>query len=288
MKENKKQRLIDKLRNRLRLVILNDETFEEKFSLKLTGLNMFFFLGFSGFLLICITFIFIAFTPLREYVPGYSTPGLRKAAIELAIKVDSLQKKISNQEIFLTNIAAIIQGENPLELIKQIDNLDTSDMKEINFPLSEEDSLFRLDVEKKQRYNIFKEKYEDKVNFSKLVFFTPIEGIITNKFDVKTKHFGVDIVADKNEAVKAVLSGTIVLSTWTSETGHVIAIQHDRGFYSTYKHNSVLLKKEGTLVQSGEVIAIVGDSGELTTGPHLHFELWHNGVPVDPENFILF
>lgn len=287
MEEKKKERLIDRLRNRLRLVILNDDTFEEKFSLKLTGLNLFFVAGFSGFFLVLITFIFIAFTPLREYVPGYSTPGLRSAAIELAIKVDSLQGVINNQKVFLTNIQNIIQGKDPLELVNQSYG-DSVNMEQIHFETSDEDSLFRLNVEQEQRYNLFKEGSSEEIDFSKLAFFTPLKGIITDKFDLQKKHFGVDIVSGKNEAVKAILSGTVVLSAWTSETGHVVAIQHQGGFYSTYKHNSILLKKEGASVKAGEVISIVGDSGELTTGPHLHFELWYNGVPVDPEKFILF
>lgn len=285
---NKRKGLLNRLKNKFRLVILNEDTFEEKISFKLTGLNLFVLLGFSILFLILITFVVIAFTPLREYVPGYSTPGMRRAAIELAIKADSLQQVIHNHEFFFQNIQNIIEGKDPVDIDPYMHNIDSVETEEVTFSKNIEDSLFRLEVEEEQRYNLFTEGVNKSVDFSKIVFFTPIKGVVTSQFDVKIQHYGIDIVAAKNEPVKSVLSGTVVFSAWTSETGHVVSIQHKKGFYSTYKHNSVVLKETGTVVEAGEVIAIIGDSGELTTGPHLHFELWHHGIPVDPENFIVF
>ena len=121
-----------------------------------------------------------------------------------------------------------------------------------------------------------------------VVFYKPVDGVITDFFDSKQKHFGIDLVAKENARVSSVLNGTVVLSSWTYETGHVIGIQHDNGYFSLYKHNSVILRSVGDFVSAGEHIAIVGDSGNLSSGPHLHFELWQHGMPVNPVNYILF
>jgi len=239
-------------------------------------------------ILVCITFFFVSYTPLREYIPGYSNPGVRKLAIELTIKADSLQKVIDSQGVFLKNIQNIIEGKDIATFDPHQYKKDSNYIDNISFAKTTEDSLFRLEIEEKQRYNLFNDRQKEDISFSKIIFFNPVNGVIISEFDVEEQHYGIDIVTNKNEPVKSVLKGTVVFSSWTSETGHVIAIQHKNGFYSTYKHNAVVLKEIGDMVESGEVIAIVGESGELTTGPHLHFELWHHGIPVNPENFILF
>ena len=183
----------------------------------------------------------------------------------------------------------ILKGEDPGELIDTSINADltASPNNLASIKKSKEDSLLREYVQREDSYslNISEESPNDKSN---LLFFTPLTGSISNLFNAKEKHYGIDIVAKKNEAVKAILNGTVIFAEWTVETGYVIQIQHDYNLTSIYKHNSVLLKKVGDIVKAGEAIAIVGNSGELTTGPHLHFELWKNGVAQDPSQYINF
>ena len=153
---------------------------------------------------------------------------------------------------------------------------------------SKRDSIFRESIEREDRFNILSEKSNSPQNLRNIAFYTPIKGMITDRFDIQKEHYGIDIVAPENEAIKASLPGTVILSSWTTETGYTIAVQHENNLISFYKHNSVLLKKIGEVVKAGDVIAIIGNSGELSTGPHLHFELWHQGKAINPEHHILF
>lgn len=277
---------IERLKNKYRLVILNDDTFEEKLSFRLSRLNVFVTIGLSVITLIALTTILIAFTPLREYIPGYSSTSLRRQALNNAMLTDSLRRVIANQERYVGIINGVISGDLP--------EYDTTDVVEatgsdsIEMPPSREDSALREMVAQEERYNIFDDGSEEDQDMANLTFFSPIKGVISGKFDPQTDHFAVDIVAAENEPILAVLDGTVLLSTWSSDEGYVLAIQHMAGIISVYKHNSVLLKEQGEVVRAGEAIAIIGNSGHLSTGPHLHFELWNNGIAVDPESYIVF
>jgi murein DD-endopeptidase MepM/ murein hydrolase activator NlpD len=236
-----------------------------------------------------ITYL-IAFTPLREYIPGYADTNLRMQVYSNTLRADSLERELGMKDLYLQNINMIIAGETPNQQAHEPDT--TKDYSAIEFNNSTQDSLMREMVEEEERYNIQNLQLGTKVsvesNIQNLFFFAPLKGEITSEFDTKAKHYAVDIVAKENEPIKAALDGTVVLSTWTYDAGHVIGIQHSSNLTSFYKHCSVLLKKTGESIKAGEVIGVVGNSGELTTGPHLHFELWFNGRPVNPQDYIVF
>ena len=289
--KEKKRTWRKKIRNKYNLIIRNDETFEEKISIRLTKLNVFIIISSLIIILVVLVIYLVAFTSLREYIPGYTDVSLRKKLYELQARADSLEADFKRKDLFIYNIKKIIEGEEIVdELPKVIES--NIDYDTIKLYKSVEDSILRAEFENRDVYNLQfddnGELYRNASSIRGFNFFAPIKGIITNKFNLVEKHYGVDIVAKKNEAIKATLDGTVIFSDWTPETGYVIGIQHKRNIISVYKHNSALLKEEGNFVKAGETVAIIGESGELTTGPHLHFELWYNGTPIDPEDYISF
>ena len=233
------------------------------------------------------TILLIALTPLREYIPGYTSTNMRRQVVGLNHLSDSLLAVIESKDRYLNNIRFIIDGKTPEE-IDDINTSITQNIEDIVFETVSEDSVLRMRIEEEERFSLFASANNQEQGVENVLFFTPIKGIVTQSFNPKNKHLGVDVVAKENEAIKATLDGTVALSSWTSETGYVIAILHNNNLFSVYKHNSVLLKKEGAKVDAGEAIAIIGNSGEWSSGPHLHFELWHNNKPVDPEQYIVF
>jgi len=287
-KPKEKYQKLKKFKNKYRLVVLNEDTFEEKISLRLSQLNVFVIVGLSSFALIILVTIIIAFTPLRQFIPGYTDINMRKMGIENMLKMDSLEVVIAQKDLYIGNIKHIIQG-NPIEY-DQKTIIDTSvNYQKISDEPVEEDLLLREMIESEEKYSLFRPAAgRTPENISNFVFFTPLKGTVTSHFNIKSHHFGIDIVAPKNETVKAALDGTIIFADWTVETGYVIQLQHTNNLVSVYKHNSVLHKETGEHVKAGEVIAIVGNSGSLSTGPHLHFELWYNGIPLDPEEYMMF
>ncbi|MDB0027203.1 M23 family metallopeptidase [Flavobacteriales bacterium] len=272
-----------KLLHKYRFVIITDDSFEEKLSVKLNRLNIFSFAGIFVFICFFSALLLIAYTPLKEYVPGKSTTEVQKSLIELNIKTDSLERALISRGVYLQNITNIINGDELITTENTEEILNSE--KEIFFEKSIEDSLLRVKVEAEDKSSII---FNKEKNNEFLMFYPPLDGIITDKFNNKTRHFGVDLVAKEKSRITTVLEGTIIVSHWTSETGYVIGVQHKNDFISLYKHNSVLLKEVGDFVNAGDHIAIIGNSGELSTGPHLHFELWHKGIPVNPENYISF
>jgi hypothetical protein len=272
-----------KLLHKYRFVIINDDSFEERLSLKLSRFNVLAFTGIFVFICFFGTLLFIAYTPLSEYVPGKSTIEVQKDLIKLSIKSDSLENILLNRAVYIDNINNIING-NELIVPSEGSIIENTDI-EVSFEKSKEDSLLRVSVEAEDKSSIYIKSVSEN-NY--LMFFTPLTGLISDGYNSKTKHFGVDLVAKEKSRISSVLDGTVIISHWTSETGHVIAIQHKNDYISLYKHNSVLLKSVGDYVNAGDHIAIIGNSGELSSGPHLHFELWHKGTPVNPENYISF
>lgn len=285
----KTQKVISKIKHKSRLVLMNDDTFEEQFSLILSPLNVFAWGGL--FLILFTTFIIltVSFTPLREFIPGYADVQTKRIATSTAYRVDSLEQALNNNIKYLNNLKVILSGG---VVTRDSINSDAApnSTDQLNTPASSEDSVLRSEVEQEERFNLsFSSGSGEDDGLRNILFFTPLEGLLSSKFDPAIRHYGVDIVsAESDTPIKAVLGGTVTLATWTSDEGHVIYVQHKYNLISVYKHNSMLLKKVGEKVKAGEAIAIVGNSGELSTGPHLHLELWHNGNAIDPSDHIIF
>jgi murein DD-endopeptidase MepM/ murein hydrolase activator NlpD len=285
-KRLKRQRLKKQLFTKNRLVILNEESFEEIFSLKLNLMNVFVVVTISAILIISITTYIIAFTPLREFIPGYASNKLKKDATILAVKSDSLALEVKKNELYIQSIKKILTGD--LEYAKfnkdsilKTDNVDIS-KDELN--PSEEELKLREQVALEDKYNLF-EKAQSKVN---LVLFPPVRGHITEKYSAKNKHYAVDVAVPKDTPIKSVANGTVVFADWTPSTGNVIIIKHRDAILSVYKHAATLTKTQGDVVRTGEVIGLAGSTGKESTGIHLHFELWKDGFTIDPTQFIDF
>ncbi len=288
MRKKNKKKITKKLLHKYRLVILNEETFEERVSFKLSRLNVFVVVGISAILLIIMTSVLIAFTPLREYIPGYSSTQLRHQAIALVYKTDSLERVVEQQNNYFAKIQHLLRGE-PLVDSSQMQMADTVQVSHIspdsvNLKPSKADSLLRKEVARKEKYNVF----SPAVKKSNFTLFPPVKGHITATYDADQGHYAVDIATAENQPVKAVADGMVIFAEWTVQTGNVLIIDHGNGLISIYKHNATLLKQQGDPVKAGEVVALTGNTGELSTGPHLHFELWRNGFPVNPTEFIEF
>lgn len=279
-------KITDKLLHKYRLVILNEDTFEERLAIKLNRLNVFVIVSITGILLIGLTILLIAFTPLREYIPGYSSTALKLKATELNYKTDSLQQVIAMNDKYLSSIKRVLEGDVSTVDFNRDSIIEATklEVSEADLNPSREDSLLREKVDKEDKFNLF-ESATTKANF---VLFPPANGSISQNYNIKEKHYAVDIVVAKDTPIKATADGVVIFSEWTTETGYVIIIEHSYGLISVYKHNASLTKSQGDLVKSGEVIATAGNTGELTTGPHLHFELWSDGYPINPTNFIDF
>ncbi|PID68716.1 MAG: peptidase M23 [Flavobacteriia bacterium] len=282
------EHLKKKLTNKYRLVIMNEETFEEQVSFKLSRLNVYVVGGVFSIFLIVFTSLLIAYTPLREYVPGYTTADVRSRSVILLDSLEILQEKNLENNLQLNAIKTILSGDIEVEDIKaDVDSLvkaekDTLKMEELL--ASREDSLFREEIEKADKYNVMPNQIEK----HSMVFFAPVTGSITDKFNAKEQHYGIDVAVPKNTPVKAVEDGTVIFAEWSIDTGFVIIVDHGRSIISVYKHNAKLYKKAGDNVKSGEIIAIAGSEGMLSTATHLHFELWYNSYPIDPSQFIQF
>lgn len=285
-RKKKPKRLKRKLLDKYRLVVLNEDTFEERISLKLTRLNVFVLVSLSAIFLVLATLMLIAFTPLREYIPGYSSTALKKQATELTFTTDSLQQVIVMNDRYYESIKKVLQGD-----VSKVDfNKDSIiqavklEVNEVDFRPNYEDSLLREKVDKEDKYNLF-ESAKSGTNF---VLFPPVNGTISEPYNLKDKHYAVDVVVPKNTPIKATADGSVIFAEWTAQTGYVIILEHSQNLLSVYKHNGSLTKTQGDLVKAGEVIATSGNTGDYTTGPHLHFELWNNGYPINPTNFIDF
>jgi murein DD-endopeptidase MepM/ murein hydrolase activator NlpD len=206
--------------------------------------------------------------------------------VDLVEKVDSLENQMRIKDQFISNVQRVLIGE-----VSDSDSLfinkDNSAVSKTIEPIPAIDSQFRKDFEASE-LTFLSVSSSISQELENQYFYSPIEGMVTTEFNIKDEHYGIDIVSKSNEPVKSVAEGTVIFSDWTQESGNVITIQHRDNIISVYKHNSALLKKVGNFVNSGQVIAIIGNTGEFTTGPHLHFEMWFNGNPVDPEEFISF
>jgi murein DD-endopeptidase MepM/ murein hydrolase activator NlpD len=275
-------------RDKYKFAVFNDTTFEEVWRIRLTQYNAFLLIAFLILFLIGATVSVISFTNLREFIPGYPNVMMRRNILVSAIRLDSLERELALRDRYFENLKAIISGKQPGDILPRRDT--TKSYKSINFVNSPEDQALRTKVEKEEQFNLtLGPRITESTSLASLHFFPPVKGVISGKYDQRTKHFGTDIVTKPKSPVSAALDGTVIFTGWTMETGYVIELQHMNNLVSVYKHNSSLLKEVGESVRAGEPISVVGDSGELyTTGPHLHFEIWYKGSPLDPEKHILF
>ena len=284
VKKNKTSR-IDKLLETFHLVVVNEKTLKKRkiFSasrLKITLVSLF---GLT--VILSAVFLIIYFTPLKEYFRGYTSTELRASSLNNAIKLDSLETLYSIQNNYISSLKNLLSGKIDFEDLSKDSLLEAYSANDLDFVnINAEDSILRAIVEEEDKYN------PTSINIDQLsvVLFKPANGGISSEFSLQEKHFGVDITLPENSAVYSVSDGRVLFAEWTSETGFVIIIEHLNGLTSVYKHNSSLSKTQGEYVRRGEVIGFSGNTGELTSGPHLHFELWFEGDPVDPLDFIEF
>ena len=284
--ERKRDKLKKLFQNPYRIVIFNDLNLhiikQIRFNARTLVLGL---VGAIVSIIIAVT-ILIAFTPLREYIPGYPSGILRNKLIQNALVTDSLEQKINLYDRYFHDIRAMLIGENSLDTVTRRDSIvrpNLNAIKKLN-----QDSLFKDELDQEQFNLHLSPGGTRKSGLASLLFFPPLKGIVTSKQELSSGHYGVDIVAKPDSRISSALDGTVIFSEWTMETGYVIMIQHDQNIVTCYKHNAELLKKQGDKVKAGEVIAIIGNTGKETTGPHLHFELWVNGNSINPEDYISF
>jgi murein DD-endopeptidase MepM/ murein hydrolase activator NlpD len=274
------------LKDHYRLIIYNDSTIQTVWSIKLTPIKVLTLGSLGAILLILLTTVIIAYTPLRENIPGYPSAKVRQQILRNYILVDSLENEIKTRDNYFLKVKTLFEGGVPSDETSGTDTaLKVTEAKFRNFNA---DSIFE-DKLLDEKNNLALQQNPKKLpSIANIHFFTPLRGLITNRFNLKTDHLAVDIVGKQNARISSVLDGTVIFAGWTMDTGYSIFIQHENNILSVYKHNAELFKTVGDKVKSGDVIAIMGNSGELTTGPHLHFELWHNGTALDPETYIDF
>ena len=286
----------EKKKNKFRLIIIDNKTSKEKFSFAFSISNIVLLSISIIFIIFVISYLTFSYSPLKRYIPGCDNKPALEAIYKLNKKADSLERDIRQKNLFINNIKRILNNEDTVNDV-YTDFTENKNYDTISIKSSKEDSIFRAEFENEQMFNLYFSdnskgkgltKNLNKETIRDFNFFVPVHGIITSKFNINENHYGTDIVAGKNEIVKSTLPGTVIFSNWTLATGYVLAIQHKANIISVYKHCSVLLVKEGDPVEAGDPIAITGQSGEQQTGPHLHFEIWYNGTPVNPEQLILF
>ena len=283
-KENKG--FFKKLFNDYKVVVSSEDTFEEKFAFKASKINVFVLMLVYSVILISFTISVVFFTQLRELVPGYSSSDLLSRAIYLTQKTDSLERQIELNNKFYKSIEDVLSGKTDEFIERDNIPIDSSLNEENFFSISpnSEDSILRNYVDSQDKFNLTK----NELVIENKMFFSPIKGDITQTFNFEENHFAIDIAADIGTPVKSILDGKILFSEWSVDTGHVIIVDHGDNIVSVYKHNSKSLKAQNDFVQAGEVIAYSGNQGSLSSGPHLHFELWKNGTPIDPEPLLNF
>ena len=285
-KRLKRKKIKKKLFTKNRLVILNEDTFEEIFSLRLTLMNVFVVATLGALLIIFVTTYIIAFTPLREFIPGYASTQLKKDATELALKSDSISDALKKNEAYIKSIKKVLTGDLEYAKFNKDSILSTAYevVSDEDLKPSLADITLREEVLREDKYNLF-EKAKPKVS---IVLFPPVKGMITEKFNLVNKHYAVDIALAKNTPIKAITSGKVIFADWTPSTGNVVILRHNNEFISVYKHAASLTVSQGDAVKTGEVIALAGSTGQESTGVHLHFELWKDGYSIDPSIFIEF
>lgn len=274
--------------SKLRISIINDESHKELRSFKTTKGNLITIISLVVFLIIVITYCLTAFTGIRHTIPGYPSTLTRNTAIDNALKIDSLEKVIDGWAFQLANIQRVATGRNPLPTDSLISKKDSIAIDaEAMAIYAKSDSLLREQVKNEEKYSAATVR-SGITQIEGLHFFTPVKGMVTQEFNPAIGHPFVDIAAPANTQVCAILDGTVISADWNDQTGYTLTIQHDNNIISVYKHNEKLLKKAGDKVLAGMPVAIIGNTGNLSTGIHLHFELWYKGEAINPSHYISF
>ena len=287
--------LFERISKKVRVVVVNAESFEEERHFMLSPLNAVVLLSFFTILIIIATYLIMAFTPLKQSIPGMpdlsSELALRKIDLENIQYLEKMKHQSNIEELYFQNLITILNDEVPSDPTSQDStyNRDSTGYEIMDFSTSDKDSILRAKIDLREKYELYDEvSVSHNDDMKGVFFFTPINGSVSASFNLKEGHFGVDIVAPKDEAVMAILDGTVVFNAWTPENGHIIYLQHNYNLISVYKHNSFVLKKVGEFIEAGEPIAIIGNSGRLSTSTHLYFELWHKGTALNPEDYMRF
>lgn len=275
-----------KTRKKYKIIVSNEETFEEIISLKTNNFQLFLFAFLYTILVIIFSITIIFFTQAREYVPGYPSTELLVSAAKVTVKADSLERELALNAQFFSAIEAVLRGDsNETAQRIQQDTLIQNDLDAAQIVATiPQDSILRAYVENQDKFNLTRSQ----LLIDSKSYYSPVKGVVTDGFDIEKNHFAVDVSVDIGTPVKAILAGTVLFSEWSVETGYVILLDHGENLISVYKHNSKILKSQNETVQAGEVIAFSGEEGALSSGPHLHFEIWRNGLPIDPETIISF
>ena len=284
---------MDQLRDNYRLVIMNDETFEEVNSYKLSLLNVYIMISTVVVVVALLVVCLIIFTPIKRYIPGYGDVKEHAELMRINEELQAMEEELIAQRAYTDNFRRILVGNIESEVDNPEEDLEVTDSL-LLVERIEEDELLRKEIKLEEQIEA-KELMEKTANFSpreipleQHYFIPPVSGVVGAAFQPDIQHFGIDVLAPRNTPVKSALDGYVFMADWTVETGHTIGVQHTNNLISFYKHNSALLKQIGDHVKSGEALAIIGNTGTLSSGPHLHFELWHKGKPVDPGLYINF
>jgi len=275
-----------KPQQKYKVIVSNEETFEEIISLKTNNFQLFLFAFLYTIFVVILTTTIIFFTQVREYVPGYPSSDLLLSAAKITVKADSLERELALNAQFFSAIESVLRGD-PNQTAQRIldDTLTKNDLDAAQIVATiPQDSILRAYVENQDKFNLTR----NQLLIDSKSYYSPVKGIVTDGFDIEKNHFAVDVSVDIGTPVKAILAGTVLFSEWSVETGHVILLDHGENLISVYKHNSKILKSQNETVRAGEVIAFSGEEGALSSGPHLHFEIWKNGLPIDPETILSF
>ena len=278
-KNNKKE-----TRSKYRLAVVKEDSYEEKFALSLSKRNIFLAISFITLFVILVTALFIFYTPIREYIPGYDTTKIRMQAVQNLEKIDSIMISLQKNKQFIESFSSTINGEDFNSIYSENQNIQNIELSELDVNISVEDSALRKIVEIEDRFNII----ESEKNEISIDLISPANGLISEGFNFSNKHFGVDIVLKERTPIKSISDGIVIFSAWSLNYGYTVVVHHKNKLTSIYKHNESIKVKKGDFVMSGEVIALSGNTGELTTGPHLHFEIWDSQGPLNPEDLISF
>ena len=275
-----------KPQQKYKVIVSDEETFEEIISLKTNNFQLFLFAFLYTIFVVILTTTIIFFTQVREYVPGYPSSDLLLSAAKITVKADSLERELALNAQFFSAIESVLRGD-PNQTAQSIldDTLTQNDLDAVQIVATiPQDSVLRAYVENQDKFNLTR----NQLLIDSKSYYSPVKGVVTDGFDIEKNHFAVDVSVDIGTPVKAILAGTVLFSEWSVETGHVILLDHGENLISVYKHNSKILKSQNETVRAGEVIAFSGEEGALSSGPHLHFEIWKNGLPIDPETILSF
>jgi len=275
---------LEKKNRFFRFAIINDNTLEEIFNIKFSKASL---LWLTSAILLAVSVIFVlllGYTPLRNLIPGKSKANVQNELITIIQKADSLEKSLGNYSLYTKNLKKVLSDSVSLDSVQDLFK-EGFIVKEFDFEPSIEDSILRAEVEAEESISLNSNLEEKKLSS---FFIKPVDGLITEGFNKKIGHFGIDVVSKKGAFISSIDDGMVLFSSWTHEFGYVLIVKHQNNFTSFYKHNSEIFKSKGDYVKSGETIAIIGNSGKYSSGPHLHFELWKGSSPVNPTNYILF